>query len=158
LSISGIIIVNNDIKISIACIFIAGITYWNVGFEVLMAANIKMAVFWVVAFQMYLLPASIIRALMMEAASISETLANFYHVIYASTRLHGAKTQKTAIFDILKWLCIPNKSKIKKLTKSDNVIYRPSEYKCKKLTISQNVLMSGTSKYKFGLSQKFRVI
>jgi hypothetical protein len=45
-----------------------------------------MAVFWVVA------PCSLVAvyviALMMEAASTSETLVNFY----------GAKTQKTAIF------------------------------------------------------------
>jgi hypothetical protein len=33
-------------------------------------------------------------ALMMEAASTSETSVNFYH----STRLHGATAQKTAIF------------------------------------------------------------
>jgi hypothetical protein len=44
-----------------------------------------MAVFWVVAMIRALI------ALMMEAARTSETLVNF-------TRLHGATTQKTAIF------------------------------------------------------------
>jgi hypothetical protein len=50
-----------------------------------------MAVFWVEAPNVSeVLAASIIRA-MMEAASTSETLVNFYQI-------HGATTQKTAIF------------------------------------------------------------
>jgi uncharacterized ion transporter superfamily protein YfcC len=51
---------------------------FKVGFEVLTAVSMKIAVFRAIA-------------LMMEAARTSETLVNF-------TRLHGATTQKTAIF------------------------------------------------------------
>jgi hypothetical protein len=66
-----------------------------------MAASMKMAVFWLVVpcspvkftFTSEVPAASIIRriALMMEAATISETSVNFY-------RLHIATAQKTAIF------------------------------------------------------------
>jgi hypothetical protein len=49
----------------------------DVGFEVLMAVSMKMAVFWVV------MPCSLVEvyqlfALMMDAARTSETLVNFY--------------------------------------------------------------------------------
>jgi hypothetical protein len=45
---------------------------YKVGFEVLTAVSMKIAVFWVVA------PCSLAIALMMEAARSSETLVNFY--------------------------------------------------------------------------------
>jgi hypothetical protein len=48
------------------------ITADTVGFEVLTAASVKMAAFWVVA------PCSLIIALMMEATGTSKTSVNFY--------------------------------------------------------------------------------
>jgi hypothetical protein len=70
-------------------------------FEVLTVVNMKMAVFGDVALCSLakfsvseVLAASIIRAMMMEAASTSETSINFYQT-------HGATTQKTAIFSIV---------------------------------------------------------
>jgi hypothetical protein len=56
---------------------------FGVRFEVLTTASMKMTVFWVVAPCIVVLAASIIRAipLMMEAASISVTLVNFYQII-----------------------------------------------------------------------------
>jgi hypothetical protein len=57
--------------------------YIHVGFEVLMAVCVKMAVFWVVALSSLIEVYQCFRgtrlliALMMEAASTSETLVNF---------------------------------------------------------------------------------
>jgi hypothetical protein len=66
-----------------------------------MAASMKMAVFWVVAPYKFIDVSEVrnclrnewLTSLLTEAASTSETSVNF-------TRLHGATTQKTAIFEV----------------------------------------------------------
>jgi hypothetical protein len=87
-----------------------------IGFEVLKAASMKMAVFWVVTpcrlvevYQRlrgtYCLHHQDLIALMMEATSTSETLVNFYQTTRRynpeDSHLHKSSLQRSVLFDNL---------------------------------------------------------
>jgi hypothetical protein len=69
-----------------------------VGFEVLTAVSMKIAVFWVVA------PCSLAIAQMMEAARTSETLVNFYQ----TTRCYNPEDSNLHIPRLLTFSGIPH--------------------------------------------------
>jgi hypothetical protein len=82
-------------------------SYDLVGFEVLTAGSMKMAVFWVVA------PC---RALMMEAESTSETSVNFYQ----TTRRYNPEDSNLQVMNCFNFkLLVTRKMKENSFSKSD---------------------------------------